>query len=63
MRQIAVIEDPTVIEKVLRHLKLRCGLVRFAPAHERPSAELREPEPEFIMGSTTLPEDGNVLTG
>jgi hypothetical protein len=29
LRLIAVIEDPAVIEKILRHLKLWCGPARF----------------------------------
>ncbi len=62
MRLIAVIEDPSVIEKILRHLKLWCGPARFAPVRPPPSAELREPEPEFLVDPDPMPDYDNVIT-
>ncbi len=62
MRLIAVIEDPAVIEKILRHLGLWCRPARFAPARSPPSAELREPEPEFLVDPDPMPDYDNVIT-
>jgi hypothetical protein len=62
MRLIAVIEDPAVIEKIFRYIKLWCGPARFAPARPPPSTELREPEPEFLVESDPMPDDDNVIT-
>ena len=36
MRFIALIEEPLVIEKILRHLNLWCGPAKFAPARPPP---------------------------
>jgi len=62
MRLISVIEDPRVIEKILRHLSLRCGPARFAPARPPLSPGQSEPEPQFIIDSDPMPDNENVIT-
>ena len=62
MRVIAVIDNPSVIEKILRHLNLWCGPAKFAPARPPPSAEPPEPEPQFIIDSDPMPDYENVIT-
>lgn len=37
MRFIALIEEPPVIERILRHLNLWCGPATFAPARPPPT--------------------------
>jgi len=56
MRLIVVIVNPTVIEQILRHLKLWCGPARFAPDRLPPSGELWEPEPEFLVDPDPMPD-------
>ena len=65
MRLIAVIDQPEVVEKILRHLELWCGPARFAPARPPPgtsSSLLSEPEPDYLAGSDPMPDYENVIT-
>lgn len=47
MRFIALIEEPLVIEKILRHLSQWCGPAQFAPA--RPPPEGQPPRVPRLM--------------
>ncbi len=62
MRVIAVIDNPSVIEKILRHLNLWCGPAKFAPARPPPSADPPEPDPQFPIDSDPMPDYENVIT-
>ena len=63
MRVIAFIDNPDVVEKILRHLNLWCGPAAFAPARPPPPASGREsPEPEFNVGYDVMPDYENVIT-
>jgi hypothetical protein len=62
MRLIAVIDDPPVVEKILRHLKLWCGPAYFAPACPPPSVDPPDPDPDFPIDSDPLPDYENVVT-
>ena len=60
MRVIAIIDQPEVVEKILRHLNLWCGPAAFAPA--RPPPDSDSPEPEYPVGYDEMPEYENVIT-
>lgn len=62
MHLIEVIVDPSNVERIIQHFRLWCGPARFAPARPSPSAELREPEPEFLLDPDPMPDDDNVIT-
>ncbi|MCW5558830.1 MAG: hypothetical protein KIT22_13510, partial [Verrucomicrobiae bacterium] len=66
MRFIALIEEPGVIEKILRHLNLWCGPAMFAPARPPPSPRGRDEvsEPPLSAPSPKNPahlHDGEFL--
>jgi hypothetical protein len=60
MRVIAFIDNPDVVEKILRHLHLWCGPATFAPARPPPPPSL--PESEFSIGFDIMPDHENVIT-
>ena len=62
MRLIAVIDDPNVVEKILRHLNLWCGQAQFAPARPPPQTILAEPEPDYLVATDPMPDYENVIT-
>jgi hypothetical protein len=62
MRLIAVVDDPPVVERILRHLNLWCGPAHFAPARPPPSGDLPEPDPNFPIDSDPLPDYEPVIT-
>ncbi|MSU34761.1 MAG: hypothetical protein EXS36_06540 [Pedosphaera sp.] len=62
IRIIAVIDNPSVIEKILRHLNLGCGPAKFAPARPPPSADTPQPDPQFPIDSDPMPDYENVIT-
>jgi len=62
MRLIAVIDDPPVVEKILRHLNLWCGPAHFAPARPPPSRDPPEPDPDFPIDPDPLPNYEDVIT-
>lgn len=62
MRVIAFIDNPEVVEKILRHLKIWCGPAAFAPARPPPASDPESSEPEFHIGYDVMPEYENVIT-
>lgn len=63
MRVIAFLDNPEVVEKILRHMNLWCGPAAFAPARPPPPASgMESPEPEFNMGYDVMPDYENVIT-
>ena len=62
MRVIAFIDNPEVVEKILRHLNLWCGPAAFAPARPPPASDPESSEPEFHIGYDVMPEYENVIT-
>ena len=62
MRVIAFIDNPEVVEKILRHLNLWCGPAAFAPARPLPASDPESSEPEFHIGYDVMPEYENVIT-
>ena len=64
MRLIAVIDQPAVVEKILRHLNLWCGPATFAPARPPPKGSGAEPEPSFSSDNDfdATPDYENVIT-
>ena len=47
MRVIAFIDNPDLVEKILRHLNLWCGPAAFAPARPLPRYDREPNEPDF----------------
>ena len=47
MRVIAFIDNPDVVEKILRHLNHWCGPAAFAPACPPPKYDREPNEPDF----------------
>ena len=64
MRFIAVIEDPPVIEQILRHMNLWCGPAMFAPYHYRPTSGADPPsaDDEDLVETQNMPDYENVIT-
>ena len=65
MRLIAFIEDPIVIEKILRHLSLWCGPPQFAEARSPFGDTVSNPHPiedEFLIEEQIMPDYENIIT-
>ena len=62
MRVIAFIDNPDVVEKILRHLNLWCGPAAFARARPPPASDPESSEPEFHICYDVMPEYENVIT-
>ncbi len=64
MRLIALIEEPLVIEKILRHLSLWCGLPQFAEAGSPLGDPASNPQPidgGFLIEEQIMPDYENVI--
>ena len=59
---IAFIDNPDVVEKILRHLNLWCGPADFAPARPPPASDPEASEPEFHIGYYVMAEYETVIT-
>lgn len=59
---IAFIDNPDVVEKILRHVKLWCGPATFAPARPPPRSDPELTEPNFRIDYDTMPDYENVIT-
>ena len=59
---IAFIDNPEVVEKILRHLNLWCGPAAFAPARPPPASEPESTEPDFRIELEPMPDYENVIT-
>ena len=65
MRLIALIEEPLVIEKILRHLSLWCGPPQFAEARSPHGEPVSNPQPidgDFLIEEQIMPDYENVIT-
>jgi len=62
MRVIAFIDNPEVVEKILRHLKLWCGPAAFALARPPPSLAPESIQPDIRIKYDTMPDYENVIT-
>ena len=65
MRLIALIEEPLVIEKILRHLSLWCGPPQFAEARSPHGEPVSNPQPidgDFLIEEQIVPDHENVIT-
>jgi hypothetical protein len=55
MRVIAFIDNPEVVEKILRQVDLWCGPAAFAPARPPPSMVPESIGPDFRIEYDTVP--------
>jgi hypothetical protein len=65
MRLIALIEEPLVIEKILRQLSLWCGPPQFAEARSPLGDPVSNPKPidgDFLIEAQIMPDYENVIT-
>ncbi len=65
MRLIALIEEPLVIEKILRHLSLWYGPPQFAEARSPLGNPASNPQPidgDFLIKKQIMPDYENVIT-
>ena len=62
---LALIEEPLVIEKILRHLSLWCGPPQFAEARSPHGEPVSNPKPidgDFLIEEQIMPDYENVIT-
>ena len=62
MRVVAFIDNPDVVEKILRHLKLWSGPAAFAPARPPPKSDRASIEPDIRIEYDPMPDYENVIT-
>ncbi len=62
MRLTAFIDNPDVVEKILRHQKLWCGPTASANARPPPKSDHGSNEPDFRIEYDTMPDFETVIT-
>ena len=62
MRVIAFIDNPEVVEKILRPLNLWCGPAAFAPARTPPDSDLESTEPDYKIEFEPMPDYEYLIT-
>ena len=62
MRVLAFIDNPDVVESILRQMKLWCGPAAQAPARSPTGMAPESIEPDLWNEYKTMPDDENVIT-